>query len=225
MWCIVQSSQTSPLTYRFGHAVMQMECNFDLQAPHRRLRLPPNWDYGTVESLERAFSSLNIMAPERSQMMDCVARWLDGLLTKFIARKGLLWGLQRAKYCLTSLQESQESTLRLLEDLRERIRADWLRERIGADQKHLGLDEADQLVFESAQDDEDEVIYETDLDDDDDDDEPGEWDWQDRFGACREEDFRDFWISPTVTIQDSYFIHLMPAGRGGKRPSHSQFRQ
>jgi hypothetical protein len=107
---------------RFGHAAMKMECKFDLQIPQIQLQLPPNWTYGSAESLERAFTSLAFMAIERSELMDCVALWLNGLLTKFVKNKGHLWGFQRAKHALTELQESQELVLRHLEKFKEDIK-------------------------------------------------------------------------------------------------------
>jgi len=189
--------KSDPLTNRFGHAANQMGCCFDLQVlqvPPNGLVPPPNWTYGTIESLNTVLSSLKPMAPERSQMMDCVTGWLDILLVEFLDKKGPLWGFHRAKDALSWLQLQQEQWLRRLDDLVARAR-----------------DEQVRLDHDSFS----EIVHETEVEGDDDQDRAewckqmqqrfGGWNWIDRFQE-KKEDIRDFWICPEVSVQDRYYV-------------------
>jgi hypothetical protein len=174
---------------------MHMECNGFFPDG---IKSPPNWTYGTDESACAILSSLNDLAPERSQIMDCVTSWLESLLKEFREREGPLYGFQRGKAVLSELQREQEKVLRLLDDLKEKVKGDWI---------------------DCDSDSDSERVSETDLEDDDDPDRAlfskqirerfgrHKWNWDDRF-VSDEKDFRDFWIDPQVEIKDSYFISI-----------------
>jgi len=205
---------------------MEMQCKFNLQSTDVQLQIPPNWTYGTMELVEVAFASLSPMAIERSQLMDCVVNWLNGLLSKFVKKEGHLWGFQRAKYALIELQISQEESLRRLDAFRKRIKQKWGPSRLKRVPENWSSDRE-----ESACDD-DESTYDNmylprNADDylarrraafkGDQNHQKAKhgvakkrsfsqrWKWDNRF-VLGLFDERDFWENPNTWIRDSYIV-------------------
>jgi hypothetical protein len=196
---------------------MEMECKFNLQAPEVRLKLPPNWTYGTITSLEKTFTSLAPMDIKRSEFIDCVANWLNGLLSKFTTRQGHLWAFQRAKYALIELQTSQQDGLRRLETFQKQIKQKWQpsRSRImstspSSEESELEKDDNepcfppispnDYLARRRAARGDSRgktVAIKRSF---------GQvWNWRNRFQMGKFDE-RDFWLSENVDIQDCYVV-------------------
>ena len=109
------------LIVRFGHAVMRMWIPY-ADEKFDNISIPRSWTFGSPDSVEAIFGKLAPLAPERTEILDCISAWMSGLIDRAISdpKNSLLFGFQSALVALKLIKREQLEMLQSLEELQEK---------------------------------------------------------------------------------------------------------